>query len=308
MAALAGLHIEHLERRGRDELRIATVENLWRNLERHLGATTDVMTLTASHLERYEGQRRAETYHGEHTRGQTIRRERQALRKGLRLAKRDGLIRCMPFDWDDLDDIESDDAKVEQEAKVRELADINKALGALSQKAVTAGYDRMLRFILWTGLRLEEFRRFEPSWIKPAPKPVRGQPKIAAMLDVPASAAKIGDPRTLPLLASGLAVAKKWGHRFAGRKFNHALKLACIKAKVSPVVTPRDLRATYLDLAARHDPVAAQKLGGHRNISTTGLYLSASTARAVAAGGRAAKDAGGHRKGPQQQQRRRKAQ
>jgi integrase len=306
--ALAELHMEHLESRGRTDMRVATVENHWRNLEKHLGAHRDVTTLTPADIERYEGARRKETFQGDNIRGQTIRRERQALHKGLRLAKRDGLIARMPFDWDDLDGIESDDPKETQEAKVRELDEIERVIAALSQKARTARYPEMLRFILWTGLRMEEFRRYDATWIKPAPRPIRGQPKVAAMIDVPGDASKTGDARTLPLLAGALAVATEWGHMFKGKKFNHALKLASIAAKVSPVLTPRDLRATYLDLAAKYDPVAAQKLGGHRNISTTGLYLSASTARAVAAGGRAQKDAGGHRKGPQQRQRRQKAQ
>lgn len=314
LAALEELHVEYLERKGRSEGRVTTVENLWSNLQRHLGATTDVGALQASDIERYEGLRRNDEAPHKAV-GQTIRREVQALHKAMKLAKRDRLISRMPFDWEDLDPIESDPAKREQEAKVRELADIRKVLSKLSKKAHTAGHPPMLRFILATGLRLEEFRRCgeEASeegrhpWLRPAPSAAR-RDGVKALLAVPADSSKTGDSRTLPLSAEAVATLEEWGPQFAGKKFNHALKLASKAAKVSPVLTPRDLRATYLDLAAKHDPLAAQKLGGHRNISTTGLYLDASTARAVAAGARAAKEAGGHSKGPQQQQRRRKAQ
>lgn len=301
LGVLEQLHVELLERKGRDERRISTIENMWRHIHEHLLEHTDIMTLSASDIERYEGLRRKDG-----ARGQTIRRERQALHRGMRLAKRDGLIPRMPFDWDDLDQIESDPPLDRQEAKVRDLADIERALAALSSKAKAAGYPQMLRFILWTGLRLEEFWRYDPSWVRPAPK----RSGAAALLFVPANASKTGDARTVPLLKATLAVATEWGHRFAGTKFHHALKLACSadRANLSPMLTARDLRATYLDLAAKGDPVAAQKLGGHRNISTTGLYLDASSARAVAAGVRAAKEAGGHRTGPQQQHGRRKAQ
>lgn len=302
---LEQLHIDHLKNRGRTELRVSGVENIWRHLIKHLGGPhRDVMTLTPQDLEDYEGRRRKETRHEQATRGQTIRRERQALRRGLRLAKRDRLIARMPFDWDDLDPIESDDPKVSQEAKVRELTQINRVFAKLSRKAKTAGHEDMLRFILLTGLRMQEFRRCSKSWMHPAVR----RNGVVAVLHVPADSSKTGDARVLPLIKEARVTLEAWGPQFAMMKFNHALKLASVAAKVAPALTPRDLRATYLDLAGKTDPVAAQKLGGHRNIATTGLYLDASTARAVAAGAHAATLAGGHSRGPQQQHRRRKAQ
>lgn len=276
LAVLEELHVQNLKSKGYDKVRIDTVENLWRNNEKHLGEHRDVMTLTASDIEALEGARRTDG-----ARGQTIRRERQALRRGLLLAKRDGLITRLPFDWDDLDQIESDPPLLEQEGKNRQEAEIKKVLGHLSQKARTAGYVRMLWLIRRTGLRLEEFRRCSDAWIRPAPRRSRADKLLA----IPADAAKTSKPRVVPLKKADAATVRDLWPKFATKKFNHALKLASIAAGVSPVLTPRDLRATYL--TSIKDPRAAQKLGGHENIATTGLYIDLDERRSIEAGARA---------------------
>lgn len=270
---LEQIHIRALKDKGRSALRIKDIENLWRNLRAHLGGNgRDAMTLTAADIQSYEGLRR-----GQKIRGQTIRREIQALRKSLKLASRDGLIRRMPLDFDELDNIESDAPLARQASKPRSEAEIRKVLGKLSVKAKTAGYDKMLRFLRLTGLRLEEFRRFEPSWIR-----------SAAVLAVPTIATKTGRVtqvgRTLPLTKEAHAIAKRWGAQFRRKKFNHALWLASSAAKVSPPLTPRDLRATYLTEMARHDPVVAQRLGGHKSLATTSRYVKLAEKEALTAG------------------------
>lgn len=270
---LEQIHIRALKDKGRSALRIKSIENLWRNLYAHLGGDgRDAMTLTAADIQSYEGKRREQQI-----RGQTIRKEVQALRKSLRLASRDGLIRRMPFEFDELDNIESDSPKVTQSSKPRSEAEIRKVLSKLSVKAKTAGYDKMLRFIRLTGLRLEEFRRFEPSWIR-----------SATVLAVPTIATKTGRVtqvgRTLPLTKEAYTIAKKWGTKFRRKKFNKALWLASTAAKVSPPLTPRDLRATYITEMARHDPVVAQRLGGHKSLATTSRYVKLAENEAIRAG------------------------
>jgi site-specific recombinase XerD len=290
---LEGLHTKHLKTKGRSEQRIDTVENLWRNLYRHLGGEhRDGMTLTLNEVEAYEGARRADG-----ARGQTIRRERQALRRGFRIAKRKGLIGHMPFDWDDLEPIESDAPKIEQAGKPRTEDEILKVMRKLSKKARTAGYHRMLWLIRRTGLRLEEFRRCTAAWVRPAP---RGS-AAHAMLAIPAEGSKTGEPRVVPLTKEDAATIRELGGRFATKKFNHALWLASAEAKVTPALTPRDLRATYL--TEIDDPRAAQKLGGHSNIATTGLYIDLDARRALEAGARAVATVGGHRRKRQSEKR-----
>lgn len=237
------------------------------------------MSLAASDLEAYEGTRRAEG-----AKGQTVRREVQALKLGIKLAKRARLIRREPFDWDLLDPIESDPADERQAGKVWPVPTIWKVLNALSKKAKTAGYADMLRLVAKTGLRMEELRRLEPGWIHKAPK----GSGLAGVLELPGKSTKTGTPRALPLDRDSVAIIRRWADRFARVKFNHALKLASDRAGLPVALTPRDLRATYLTMAATSDLLGAQRLGGHTNVATTGRYLHADKARALKAGNVAA--------------------
>lgn len=305
LAVLSELHVQHVKGRGFDRHRVKDIENLWRHLFAHLGGEQrDATTLTVDEVEGYEGARKSV----DKVRGQTIRRERQALRKGLSLAKRGGYVGRLPFDWDDLEVIESDAPLRQQEAKTRSDAVIAKVLAALSRKAKTAGHDKMLRFLRLTGLRLEEFRRYEPSWLHPAP---RGS-KAAALLVVPPEASKTNEGRVLPLTDEALGIAKRWGGEFKGKKFNHALWLASAEAGVSPPLTPRDLRATYITHVARRDVTAAQRLAGHTNVATTGRYVELDALEAIETGIAVLpvptrKRGGRHRGSAQSKQRRRRA-
>jgi len=275
LSDLEELHVERTRNKGLQPRRVDDVANFWRHLREHIGERREVATLTDQDPQSYEGARRAEG-----AKGQTIRRELQALKLGLKLAKREGLIHESPIDWDIAEPIESDEPDENQAGKTWPPATIRRVLAALSAKAKRAGYHDMLRLVAKTGLRLEEFRRVKPTWVHSAP---RGSP-AKAMLDLPPAATKTGRARSLPLDKDCVDIIRKWSHRFAGRKFNHALSLASAKAKLPACLTPRDLRASYLTRAASTDPLAAQRLGGHANLATTGLYLHAAQDRAVAAG------------------------
>lgn len=277
---LCELHLEWLEDKGRGDLRADTVENLWRNLYRHLGGEgRDAMTLTVADIQAYEGARRADK-----ARGQTIRREVQALaHKGLVLAKRGDYIDALPFDPADLDDIESDAPKLEQTAKARTDREIKRVLLAMSKKAKTAGYVRMLKLIRETGLRMEEFRRYHPSWLNPT------------FLRVPTIATKTGRitqvGRDLPISREAYLTCRDLGHTFKRKKFNHGLEIACERAGVSPVLTPRDLRGTAITEWARKDPAAAQYLAGHTSLATTAKYVKLGRDAAMKVGQKALKGA-----------------
>jgi integrase len=295
---LEQLDIERALNSGLGERRADTLENLWRNLERHLGEHRDVATLTLGELDDYEGKRRAESHRGRSTTGQTIRRERGAFVRGLRLAKRRGLLERYPFDLDDLGKVRSDPRDARQAGKLWSTEQINDVLEALSDKAKSAGYDRMLRLIQRTGLRLNEFRRCASFVRVKAP---RGS-GAHELLTIDEQHAKTRRARVVPLIRDDGDTIDELGNTFGTKKFNHALVLASAEAGLPGVLTPRDLRKWYLSTAAGSDVLAAQRLGGHSNVATTGLYLEAEIARAIRAGlgaARAATAEGGHTGGPQ---------
>ncbi len=296
---LEELHIERLRNKGATPRRIATVRNLWRNLVRHLGSEREVMTMTAVDLERYEGWRRAEKWQGENIRGQTIRRERQAFMFALRLAYRDKLIPKMPITRDDIDPVASDTPRESQHGKLWPDKTIAAVFKNLSPKALFRGHLYGSHFIKGTGLRFEEFQKFDMQWVEVLPRRVG---EMVAVLHVPADAAKTGDPRDLPLTKSLLNIAKRWGHRFHCMDLSPSLKRASEKVGLELSVTPRDLRVWFLSHV--DDPLAAQRLGGHRNIATTGLYLKAERKRVLASGVAVAKKSGAPQRVPTANRRR----
>jgi len=275
LRVLRALDLERVEQQRLGDVRARTIRGLWAPLLRLLGERRDVGVLRLTDLDTYEGARR-----GEGVRGQTIRREVQTLVRGLGLAKRTRAIRALPFDPEDLRQIDSDAPKPQQQSKLWSADEIARILGALSKRAVTAGWRDRLRIIQLTGLRLEELRRLNPAaW-------VRGDE-----LFVPASGAKtITGARAIPLPPEALAILARW--RPVRGKPNVALALASHRAGVHAVLTPRDLRSWFLTQAGRADPRAAQLLAGHTSIATTTRYLHADSER-VRAAARAAAEAAG---------------
>lgn len=285
----SGVSIESLEAidiaRAQDEgltTRRQTLEWIWRPLKDHFGADRDCRTLTVGEVVEYAGRRRTTG-----VRGQTVRREIQALVRALRLAKRDRVIAALPFDVDDLPRVRSDPPKASQRGKIWRLEQVQAMLDHLHPLAVRAGHRDRCVLILLTGLRIEEMHRLRPSWVVPV---VGG--KVGALLSIPAEAAKWGKPRTVPLVPAALEIVERCAP-FARLKPNKSLAWACDKAGLEGVITPRDLRTMFLTAAGSADPVAAQWLGGHTNIATTGLYLRSTEDRAVDATLHAADRLGG---------------
>lgn len=267
------MDIARAEADGLGRVRVQTIEWLWAPLIRILGERFDVMSSTVGIVHQYIGKRR-----GEGVKGQTIRREVQAFVRGLRIAKRDRAIFALPFDPDDIPKIRSDAPNRSQQGKLWDLAQIDLVLSRMHPKAVSAGHRDRCRLIMLTGLRIEELHRLQPSWVV---KSIGGQ----AILQVPAEGAKWGHPREIPLCAEADGIIARRAP-FRRLKPNKSLAWASSKAKILGVVTPRDLRHFYLTHAARlsGDPIAAQRLGGHANVATTGLYLHADAQRTIAAG------------------------
>jgi site-specific recombinase XerD len=294
LADIEELHVEYLENKGYGPRRIETVENLHSHLQRHLGGEhRDVMTLTVAEVEAYEGKRRRDK---KPARGQTIRRERGALKRAMRLAKKQGLVAVMPIDWDDVERIKSDPKKKSQTAKLHSREVVELVLSKLSAKAKTAGHEHICRFVMMTGLRAEELPRAPGYEIIPALKGV----KAAAVMVVPMGEGKT--PGLVPLKREALKILQEWGHRFPVADVAHALNRASKAAGVVPGVTLRDLRKFCGSHVARRDLTAAQKILRHEKISTTALYVEADVSDTAEAMGTVTRLARGNSRGNSRKQ------
>jgi integrase len=258
MEYLEALDIKRAEDKGLGVRRGETLEHQWAHLYAHLGgARRDATTLHAADVPDYEGRRRAEG-----ARGQTVRREIQSLKRGIRLAVGAGKLRASPIDWDAVERIESDPPLEAQASKEWSQRDVERVLAKLSKKAVTAGYRQGLRFAQLVGLRYEELQRYQRStWLN------------ERSLHVPAiGGSKTKDPREIYLGPEALKLARNNEH-FRMARPHYALKLASKKAGFAKVLTPRDLRAFFITQVAKINLMAAQKLAGHKSIATTSRYL-----------------------------------
>lgn len=261
---LQALDLQRTQNSGLDESNVKTLEYRWQKLIEFFTPTKDINQITLSDICVYEGQRRKDGL-----KGQTIRREVQALVRGLRLAKRDGLITTLPFDPDDLTVIKSDPPNKQQQGKLWSINDINKILEHLSGQATRAGIREKCELVMLTGLRFKELCRLEKSWVD------------GRLLKIPADGSKTKKPRMIPLCKEAVEIINAWAP-WPGDKPNKALTLASRRAGFKMALTLRDCRKFYLShiAALSGDPVVAQHLGGHTNIATTGLYLAIDNKRA----------------------------
>lgn len=271
---LEALDVDRAEAEGLGGRREKTLRNIWRHLGNHLGGPKrDASTLTLAELDAYEGLRRSDK-----AVGQTIRREVQALVRGLRLAKRTTALPSMPFDPEDLKTIRTDPKNARTSGKAWSLAEINGVLAKLSKKAQAARYPELLRLIMGTGIRIEELRRIDPGMLRP------GHGDAAAVLALPATATKGKRPREVPLTEEMATMVRELFPIAPTWKPNKSLAIAC--DGLGRVLTPRDLRKWYLNQVATTDVLAAQRLAGHANVKTTGVYVESDRDRAIAAGAR----------------------
>jgi hypothetical protein len=125
--------------------------------------------------------------------------------------------------------------------------------------------------------KAREVERLRPVWVERI-----ADETIPAILHVPAEGAKWGHPRDIPLVPEALAIIERRAP-FGPHKIHVALARASKLACLAGPLTFRDLRTYFLTCAARLDPVAAQWLGGHQDLSTTSLYARSDAGRARAA-------------------------
>ena len=278
LAALAGIDVTETLARGCSPQQVASVEHSWAHVCRVLGADTDPDDIDYDRVVAFIGQRR-----GEGVRGQSIRKEVQALKRGFKIARRRGwLDQDMP-EWPV---VRNDPPRRGSKGKLVRVPDLLQWLDALADEPKAKEARLQAELVLRTGLRSMEARRLCWSWVEPVPEGV----DAAALLRVPAEAAKNRRERVLGLTPEALAILESvrrdhgidepllpgshvHAYQSASRKIGHRS------------ITLRDLRHCHATWAAQGtgDAAAAQEALGHSDLRTTQRYLTATVDRVAGA-------------------------
>ncbi len=279
LAMLAGLDVAEAVGRGVGEKQRESVLNCWAHLCRLLGADLAPHKLDHDKVLFYVAQRRQEK-----ARGQSIRKEIQALKRGLKIARRRGSVKEMLADWPT---VRSDPPRKAQAGKLHPPEVIGAWLSQLKELHPRAW--QQAQVAVGTGLRATELRRIEWSWVEDAP-PGLG---VGALLRVPAEAAKtrtervVGlTPTTLDALRAALSdTDAAWEGRLMESQHRRAFKAAATAVGYPRTITLRDLRHCYATWAAQGtgDAAAAQAALGHSELRVTQRYLTATLDRVAQA-------------------------
>jgi len=221
---------------------------------------------------------------GEGARGQSIVKDVQALKRGLRIAKRRGSLHQLPDEWPKL---RRDPPNERQRGKLHPVAVMMAWLGHLKRHAPEAW--RQASTAVRTGLRAEELRKVRWDWVEEAPAG-SGVPKL---LRVPAWAAKNRRERAIgltPEVEAFLRTARAQDGLsdetpLLPGQHRKAFAAAAKAVGHSKSITLRDLRHCHATWAAQGtgDAAAAQAALGHTDLRTTQRYLSSTLARTASA-------------------------
>ena len=256
--------MERARQVGATAIWVTTVEQRWDQVFGVLGANTAPADVTKPMLDEYIGTRRKAGI-----RGQTIRRELQALHRGLAWAKNQGWVITIP-DWPR---VKSDPPKASQRGKPHDPKHLRAVIEALPHDAAQA-----CRFCLLTGLRFEELKRVRWSWAREL-KGIKGIPSV---LVLPADATKSRRERKVGLSAPALAILKE-RHKAAGdlvfprATYRKALQTAGTQVGYAKRVTMRDLRHMFATTALKEtgNLAALAKVLGHATVEMTSRYMHA---------------------------------
>jgi integrase len=239
-----------------------TLENVyWRNLLTHFGAERDPGTLIYDEIEAYVSVRRRKD------RGQTVRREIQALKRGIEIAIRRQWLDRPPCTFPK---VRSDPPDRKQAGKWHDPSVLQQWLAELEPVARDA-----ITFALLTGVRARELARVTSDWIESLTEGV--------FLRLPAEAAKTGKERLIPLSNEAhelLARCKSFG----GACHRRTMIAAARRIGYNRTVTLRDLRHVFATIAEQHDRKAAQDALGHTTERMTSRYLHSDPSRLAAIG------------------------
>jgi len=275
---LAGLRDADADRaraKGVGEDQARSIRDCWAHVMRVLGEDCDPADIDYDRVEAYVARRREEK-----ARGQTIRKEIQALKRGLKAARRKGWVGELLDDWPEL----RNDAKdVRKAGKLHPASTIAAWLEALDQVPKAQGARAQAEFVLRTGLRAHEVYRVCWAWVEPSLPGL----EVPALLRLPDSGTKDREERRVGLTVEALALLER---ERDGKGFNdpifpgdhHRAYRAASTAIQSPrVITLRDLRHCHASWGAYKsgDVAAIKDALGHADLETTQLYLSSTLQR-----------------------------
>lgn len=278
----------------------ATIENHWVHICRVLGPDRDPATIDYDILLQYVATRRTQRQvrritrgkkkgevsgHGDLTRGQTIVRELQALKRGLQSALRKKAIAQMPAEWPK---VKRDPPREWQRGHLHEPEKVSAFLERLPPAARA-----QMTVAALTGLRAHELRRLSWSWVEKPPHGV----EVPAILRVPISGAKTRTERlvALPLPAlqalqdarqAVMAVDKAGAMPLMPGQYKKTYDRVAHELGYVKNITLRDVRHCYGTLALQHggDAAATQAAMGHKQLATTQRYQTSTIRRTVEAG------------------------
>ncbi len=196
LAQLAALDLTRAGAKGVTAQQSSSIELSWTHLCRLLGADTDPSEIDFDVVEGFIAARRKEG-----ARGQSIRKEVQALKRGLVIARRRGWLAALPNEWPA---VRADPPKKEQAGKLHHPDTLRRWFDALDQTRGGTEARRQAELVLRTGLRAAEIRRLTWSWVEAAPESTG----VPAILRIPAEAAKTRNERVVALTAEALALVE----------------------------------------------------------------------------------------------------
>lgn len=276
LALLAGLDVERGLAQGIGPDQRQSLEDCWGHLCRVLGADLSPSQVDYDLAQTYIGQRRQEGL-----RGQSILKEIQCLKRGLKIARRKRWIQELP----ELPQVRKDPANKAQAGKLHDPMVLARWLEALDLEGRADGAREQAELVLRTGLRADEVRRLQLGWIEIAPE-LDG---VAALLHVPADKAKNRKERWIGLTPEALALIRRRAQEtgaqtpFAGLH-RRAFVTAGQRIGYPQVITLRDLRHTHSTLGTwkTGDAAGVQAALGHQDLTTTQRYQSSTLARTAA--------------------------
>lgn len=278
LASLASADRQRAESEGVTPAQLVSVDACWRHLTRLLGPTRSPALVDYDVVEHYICARRREG-----ARGQSIRKEIQALRRGFRMAARWRWIAMPP----ELPIVRSDPPDQRRAGKLVPLDVLRRWLDALDTAPSGAAARAQAEIALRTGARAEEVRRLTWEWVEPGD----GTPGVVALLRLPPTATKTRRERVVGLPAAALAILERargsagFDQPFLVGDHKKAFRAAAQAIGHTRRIHLRDLRHTHASWAAAEtgNAAAAQLALGHSDLATTQRYLHATQAQAVAA-------------------------
>ncbi len=266
---LAGYDLARAQAEGVTAKQHSALCYLWARIRETLGDLRDATTLAPGDLSAYVATRRAKA------KGQTIRRELQALRRGYALAERARELAC-PLRTADWPRVKSDPVDEKQRGKYHPPEILRAWLEAMHPDARDAA-----EFALLTGLRAAEIARVSAQWIDPVPAHALVSDGVVAILRVPAASAKNRKERQVALTAEAMAIITKRLAEDPKRELifgavlhRKAFETARGKIGYERSITLRDLRHTHASIGAAVSVHGTRDALGHGRLSVTDRYVT----------------------------------